>query len=580
MARARPASATPLPVPPLRPLGTPRRQRVETNRQQAGTRSRSASSRTDVRFCTSAARSHRTARRERSACRLRPQRTGAGTPLAAFHSPRILHLRALPARRPMEKTQATTIVQGARYALECKVRSTLGFAHTCAVVGKTANLPRAVAALSAWWRPAPTPRSASQRVLRFRERSRTALQQIVASQPRWGRLPVAKPRIGASRMQRSARDRPTAQAACSVRRPPQFLDATLRRAAAARPTATRTTGSRRKAVQDSPTAKCVLPSSPKILQKTSLMSVFARSSAPLLVLSLSLSGCFVANPNDINASGTDSTTSGSDTIGTQGLDTTAAPDPSEGETSLATTSSTGEESTVDATTSDVEETTSTSTGEAGDETSAESSSTGGPSGFPNGASCVDDLECLSGRCYVTTLGGRCSECSSDEDCEFGCSPYGFSGKPEYARCNDGSLGSGCQSSDVCVDALECVVTFEIQGVLEGVGGCSDCETDADCANPEVCQPVISPGAATGFRTCVAPGELFAGATCDVGPTGDLACSTGYCGDENASGLFHVGVCSVCGNPDLPNLGCPGGQSCTDAIIPINMPGPITPRLCE
>lgn len=293
---------------------------------------------------------------------------------------------------------------------------------------------------------------------------------------------------------------------------------------------------------------------------------------------LGLGGCLVSNPSDINASATDSSSSAGGSMEVSSSDSGTSTDPPLATTSTSTsTSSTGapEPSSSSATDSggsgeSTESTTSSTTSE---------SSSGGPLGFPNGLLCVDDLECQSQHCFLTGLGGYCSECSDDDDCEAGCSPFGVSGEPDYARCNGGSLGSGCTSAAACTGALTCELVFELPGLLEGFGGCSECSSDADCDGVELCQPVSLPASSVGYRACFEPGARFPGDSCEPGPSGDSACSTGRCTNVSVNGLFTMGVCSDCSNDPIENEGCVAGQTCSDPTVPLAEPGPIQPGIC-
>jgi hypothetical protein len=202
-----------------------------------------------------------------------------------------------------------------------------------------------------------------------------------------------------------------------------------------------------------------------------------------------------------------------------------------------------------------------------------------PVGFPNGSQCLDDLECQSGYCYsLSGIISACSECSSDEDCDFGCTPPGFGGEPNYARCNDGALGSGCSEDSSCAGALSCEFVLFSPGVFEDLGGCSECEQDADCEGAQLCQPFTIPSASVGYLRCVDPGSLSLGETCALGPEGDNACASTHCAASEK--FFTVGVCSQCSNTPAPNTGCDPGETCTDPIAPLVEAEAIEPGLCE
>lgn len=171
---------------------------------------------------------------------------------------------------------------------------------------------------------------------------------------------------------------------------------------------------------------------------------------------------------------------------------------------------------------------------------------------PNGAECGNDAHCLSGHCFFAgILGGICGECSSDADCEFGCSLPDFA-VGEGSTCGDGTFGAGCESDAACVD-LECAPVLE---ALEA-STCGECDADNDCVPGEVCNLDLDLGTPGGTWSCVPTASLPLGAFCAQDGSGDLACASGYCTPADFLGLFDVGVCSEC----EVNDDCAGGQSC-------------------
>jgi len=179
------------------------------------------------------------------------------------------------------------------------------------------------------------------------------------------------------------------------------------------------------------------------------------------------------------------------------------------------------------------------------------------------------------------LGGVCSECVDDDDCEYGCTSFGFSGAPDYARCNAGELSAGCLSSAACQPEYTCEVVLEIDGLLDyGYGGCSDCSSDDDCAPNETCQPQMFVPMMTAFNTCVEDDSLGPDATCLLGPSGDRACPEGtFCLETSGMGLFTAGMCSECSNSPTPNEGCAGGQTCVEPVLAVGS-GMNEPGYCQ
>ena len=152
---------------------------------------------------------------------------------------------------------------------------------------------------------------------------------------------------------------------------------------------------------------------------------------------------------------------------------------------------------------------------------------------------------MSLHCYlVGALGGICGECENDADCEFGCSaPNPLADPPQGSACNEGNLGEGCETDDVCGGPLVCAEIFNIPGVLEA-SSCSECAADTDC-NMGLCSPQYDVAEATGVKVCVAAGTVLDGSGCDLDGSGDQACAGGHCAAATIGGLFSLGVCSEC-----------------------------------
>jgi hypothetical protein len=192
-----------------------------------------------------------------------------------------------------------------------------------------------------------------------------------------------------------------------------------------------------------------------------------------------------------------------------------------------------------------------------------------------GEQCQSNADCDSGMCFLAgILGGICSECLTDADCEWGCGlPNPLAKPPEWAACTDGGLGGGCMSDAACVGTLQCAL---VPGVLS-VSTCSECETDGDCSGSYLCSPNIDVATLGGNLECVAPGSRSLGSFCQVGGSGDEACGSGHCGVADVMGLLEFGVCSECSNVDFPDEGCSLGQTCTDPEV--NLDGTVTPGEC-
>lgn len=174
-------------------------------------------------------------------------------------------------------------------------------------------------------------------------------------------------------------------------------------------------------------------------------------------------------------------------------------------------------------------------------------STGPAEPQEDGASCMENEECISGKCYVIELlGGICGECTSDADCEGGgCSlPNPLASPPVGAHCNMGEPGAGCMSDDVCADGYQCATILEVPGILEAAT-CSECLTDAECDEGLLCSPTYDVLNISGQNICREPGSVPNGEGCDFDGTGDTACTSGLCAMVDIMGLLQVGVCGDC-----------------------------------
>ncbi len=218
----------------------------------------------------------------------------------------------------------------------------------------------------------------------------------------------------------------------------------------------------------------------------------------------------------------------------------------------------------------------------GDSTTSETSTSGdgdgdgdtGPTDLPDGASCAADMECMSGQCFlVPVLGGLCGECTDDSDCpDGGCSipnPLASTG----STCNEGELGGGCETDDVCQTDLSCELILDVAGILTA-STCSTCGSDADCDNGELCTINYDVANFTGDRTCVVPGTVLDGEGCDLDGSGDMACESGLCAEVDIMGLAQLGVCGEC----AVDADCDAGQTCQATDVDITT-GDVTPAEC-
>lgn len=183
------------------------------------------------------------------------------------------------------------------------------------------------------------------------------------------------------------------------------------------------------------------------------------------------------------------------------------------------------------------------------------SSEGGVDPLPDGSQCTEDADCISMECYVAGgLGGICGECNEDADCDFGCSlPNPLTSAP--STCNDGTLGAGCESSDICVDDLICALILDVPTVLSA-STCSECEDDAGCEDGDSCQPSYDVQNISGSKTCVTDLSLPDGSGCDL-TTGSGACTSTFCAEATAFEILTLGVCSGC----LTDDDCMGDDVC-------------------
>lgn len=198
---------------------------------------------------------------------------------------------------------------------------------------------------------------------------------------------------------------------------------------------------------------------------------------------------------------------------------------------------------------------------------------------PNGSTCSENEECVSGYCFVVQfLGGVCGECLVDADCPDGggCSlPNPIVMPPVGAVCNDGGAGEGCMTSEVCMDGLVCASIISVPGILEAMT-CSECTMDSECMDGNLCSPIYDVLNVSGQKVCVPPGTVENGQGCDYAGMGDMACMSGLCAAINIMDLLMVGVCGDC-EVDA-DCDVEAGEVCLPADIDTTS-GEVTPPLC-
>lgn len=175
---------------------------------------------------------------------------------------------------------------------------------------------------------------------------------------------------------------------------------------------------------------------------------------------------------------------------------------------------------------------------------------------PLGGMCDSNDGCDSGFCYsIPMVGGACSECLSDSDCEAGTCALNF--QAGYAQCTDGSSGVMCDSDEGCTGDLVCAELLDTGGFFPA-NFCSECDDGTPCDDKSlICSPVYDLANLGGSLSCVTPQSVENGGGC---PTGDgTVCATGFCGTASLFGI-ELGVCGECvvdedcGDPKLSCVG--------------------------
>jgi hypothetical protein len=272
---------------------------------------------------------------------------------------------------------------------------------------------------------------------------------------------------------------------------------------------------------------------------------------------LGLTGC----PAD------DSGDPGADEGGTDSVETT----PGTTTDSMTTTDSASSASASSASTTNGTTTTDTTVTDS-------DASTGSPDPRPNGEMCMSNEECESQMCFLAgLLGGICSNCLTDADCEWGCGlPNPLSDPPLGAECTEGQLGQGCMSEKACMDPEHiCATIIDVPGVLTA-STCSECGTTADCDGELVCNVSVSVADISGQKTCVEVGSVQDGDFCDLEGDGDAACLN-HCDSADLGGIAQFGVCGPCRTVDDAPEGCEAGETCEPPTVDLD--GTVTPSQC-
>jgi hypothetical protein len=237
-------------------------------------------------------------------------------------------------------------------------------------------------------------------------------------------------------------------------------------------------------------------------------------------------------------------------------------------TSTASDTASGSASMTGASASSTSATTTTSGSTTDDESSTgggfinpESGGETGPDGpQPNGAECANNDQCESGFCYmVPMVGGVCSECLTDADCEFTCSLDAAAG---YAACSDGSTGVMCESTDGCADGLVCAELLDTGGFFPA-NFCSECETNAECDDGQTCTPTYDFEMIGGYLSCADAMSVPDAQGCPIvdGMGDGTVCQNGHCGIADVFGVLQIGLCGEC----TTEADCADGEECMPAM---------------
>lgn len=175
-----------------------------------------------------------------------------------------------------------------------------------------------------------------------------------------------------------------------------------------------------------------------------------------------------------------------------------------------------------------------------------------------GAACMDpQCDCASGQCFVSPLGGVCSECDEEADCEGGTCSFGNPQTMTPAVCSPTRPPSDdCVTDDDCPEGSFCTTIIEVEGILE-VTSCSECSGDMGCTDEQLCTPSIDFANAQGFYYCAEPGSVPTNEACNLDGDGS-ECASGQCAPVSLRGTPIQGLCSPC-NEDAD---CNRGETCT------------------
>jgi hypothetical protein len=223
-------------------------------------------------------------------------------------------------------------------------------------------------------------------------------------------------------------------------------------------------------------------------------------------------------------------------------------------------------STTDSTTSTTEPSTSVT----------DTTMTTGTEPQPNGSMCMSNEECESEMCFLAgILGGLCSACLTDADCEWGCGlPNPLVTPPLGAECTMGGLGEGCDTAEACMNTEHfCALIIDVPGIISA-STCSECDTTDDCTGDLVCNVSVSIETISGQKTCVEVGSVADGEFCDLAGDGDMACEN-FCAEADIMGLAQFGVCGACDN--ISGDGCEAGQTCEAPTVDLD--GTVVPSMC-
>ena len=178
--------------------------------------------------------------------------------------------------------------------------------------------------------------------------------------------------------------------------------------------------------------------------------------------------------------------------------------------------------------------------------------------LPNGAYCLYDVQCASGRCNsdeegcgACVGGGQGSTCNADIDCQYG------------ATCYNNICFAGQQGGASCQDWYQCISSNCIHGVCAEefpspvAGAGNPCQATTDCQTGLSCDST---------HHCVTPTFLAPGSACDPTSSTPL-CLGGTCDATSAVCVATLAVGAACTSGSQCLNGCggsDGGQVCIAA----------------